>query len=63
MADIFLKELLSPPREIQRGATKGKKADGDKTARGVARSFKADKRSHLSKVFSVLFPNRTDVPK
>lgn len=34
IAHIFLIELLSVVREAQREATKGKQADGDKTARG-----------------------------
>lgn len=43
IAHIFLIELLSLIRQTQRRATKGKKVDGDKTAKGVMRSLKADK--------------------
>lgn len=40
---FFLIEPLSLIRETQRRATKGKKADGDKTAKVIMRSLKPDK--------------------
>lgn len=56
---ILLIELLSIVREAQRGATKGKKADGDKTARRVIRSLKAK----YDCIISASFPNSTGVSK
>lgn len=56
---ILLIELLSIVREAQRAATKGKKADGDKTARRVTRSLKAK----YDCTFSPSFPNRIGVSK
>jgi len=60
IAHVFLTELLSLIRETQRRATKGKKADGDKTAEVVTRSLKADK-EQLSKAYdcilSAFFPS------
>lgn len=48
IAHLFLTELLSLIRETQRKATKGKASDGDKTAKVVMRSLKADKESTQS---------------
>lgn len=45
IAHLFLTELLSLIGETQRKATEGKASDGDKTAKVVMRSLKADKES------------------